>query len=805
MSQILHAVSRRLLLIAVFTLALAAHAGVSRAAEEHAIPAGIQKITSVEGITEYELDNGLKLLLFPDPSKSTVTVNITYLVGSRHEGYGESGMAHLLEHLVFKGTPRFPNIPQELTARGARPNGTTWYDRTNYFATFTANDENLRWALDLESDRMVNSFISAEDLQSEFSVVRNEFESGENDPGGVLLERVMSTAYLWHNYGKSTIGSRADIERVPIENLRAFYQKYYQPDNAVLTIAGRFDPAKTLNWVNEFFSKLPRPERALPQTYTIEPVQDGERHVTLRRVGDVQITAAGFHIPPGGHPDFAAAQILAEVLTNEPSGRLYKALVEAGLASSVGSFAFSLKDPGYMYIAAEVLKDKSLDAATSSLLAVTDGFKSAPVTAEEVDRARNRFLKFFEQTYNNSDRVGRGLSEYIAKGDWRLWFHYRDQLEKVTADDVNRVALQYLKPANRTTGVFLPDANPDRSEVPQAPDPKELLAGYQGKAVIAAGEEFDPSPSNILARTRSEALPGGAQLSLLSKTTRGNEVTATLTLRLGSLDSLRGKASVASFTAAMLRRGTTSRSLQQLNDELDRLKSSVSIGGSGQTVSVSLLSTRDNLLPTLELVTDMLRNPAFPEGEFTKLRDEWMASIEQSRSDPQSLAIRELSQRLSPYPEGDFRRTLSFDDEKAELMAVELTDLKQFHADYYGATRATAAVVGDFEETTTRAALGALLANWQAPMKFERASERFFDVPGAETQILTPDKANAFMVAQLNLPLRDDHPDYPALVIANYMLGGGFLNSRLAVRIRQQEGISYGVGSFLNASPLDED
>ncbi len=805
MSQILHAVSRRLLLIAVFTLALAAHAGISRAAEEHAIPPGIQKITSVEGITEYELDNGLKLLLFPDPSKSTVTVNITYLVGSRHEGYGESGMAHLLEHLVFKGTPRFPNIPQELTARGARPNGTTWYDRTNYFATFTATDDNLRWALDLESDRMVNSFISAEDLQSEFSVVRNEFESGENDPGGVLLERVMSTAYLWHNYGKSTIGSRADIERVPIENLRAFYQKYYQPDNAVLTIAGRFDPAKTLNWVNEFFGKLPRPERTLQQTYTIEPVQDGERHVTLRRVGDVQITAAGFHIPPGGHPDFAAVQVLADVLTNEPSGRLYKALVEAGLASSVGSFAFSLKDPGYLYIAAEVLKDKSLDAATNSLLAVTDGFKSAPVTTEEVDRARNRFLKFFEQTYNNSDRVGRGLSEYIAKGDWRLWFYYRDQLEKVTAEDVNRVALQYLKPANRTTGVFLPDANPDRSEVPQAPDPKELLVGYQGKAVIAAGEEFDPSPSNILARTRSETLPGGAQLSLLSKTTRGNEVTATLTLRLGSLESLQGKASIASFTAAMLRRGTTSRSLQQLNDELDRLKSSVSIGGSGQTVSVSLLSTRDNLLPTLELVTDMLRNPAFPEGEFTKLRDEWLASIEQSRSDPRSLAIRELSQRLSPYPEGDFRRTLSFDDEKAELMAVTLADLKQFHAQYYGATHATTAVVGDFEETTTRAALGALLANWQAPVKFARASERFFDVPGVETQILTPDKANAFMVAQLNLPLRDDHPDYPALVIANYMLGGGFLNSRLAVRIRQQEGISYGVGSFLNASPLDED
>ncbi|NCW21776.1 MAG: insulinase family protein, partial [Gammaproteobacteria bacterium] len=192
-------------------VSLAAEKAASAKTPESSRLAAPEKVTSVEGITEYRLANGLRVLLFPDPSKSTITVNITYLVGSRHEGYGESGMAHLLEHMVFKGTPRFPNIPQELTTRGARPNGTTWYDRTNYFETFAATDDNLRWALDLESDRMINSFIKEEDLRSEFSVVRNEFESGENDPSGVLLERVMSTAYLWHNYGKSTIGSREDI------------------------------------------------------------------------------------------------------------------------------------------------------------------------------------------------------------------------------------------------------------------------------------------------------------------------------------------------------------------------------------------------------------------------------------------------------------------------------------------------------------------------------------------------------------------------------------------------------------------
>ena len=202
------------------------------------LPRGVQRVTSVEGITEYRLANGLQVLLFPDPSKQTITVNVTYKVGSRHENYGETGMAHLLEHLVFKGTPKHPNIPQELTERGARPNGSTWTDRTNYFETFAATEDNLRWALDLEADRMVNSFIAKKDLDSEMTVVRNELESGENSPTGVLLDRVMSTAYLWHNYGKSTIGSRSDLENVPIDRLQAFYRTHYQPDNAVLLVAG---------------------------------------------------------------------------------------------------------------------------------------------------------------------------------------------------------------------------------------------------------------------------------------------------------------------------------------------------------------------------------------------------------------------------------------------------------------------------------------------------------------------------------------------------------------------------------------
>ncbi|MHC4995819.1 MAG: M16 family metallopeptidase, partial [Planctomycetota bacterium] len=269
--------------------------------------AGVQakptKITTVEDITEYRLDNGLKVLLFPDDSKPTVTINLTIFVGSRHEGYGETGMAHLLEHLVFKGTPTNPDIPKALNDHGAQFNGTTWLDRTNYFETVPASDENLEFAIALEADRMVNSFIRKSDLDSEMTVVRNEFERGENSPTRVLSQRMMAVAYEWHNYGKSTIGNRSDIERVPIDNLKAFYQKHYQPDNAMLVVAGQFEEARALALIEKHFGAIPRPERSLDKTWTTEPAQDGQRTVTLRRVGEVAAVAAQYHVPAGSHED----------------------------------------------------------------------------------------------------------------------------------------------------------------------------------------------------------------------------------------------------------------------------------------------------------------------------------------------------------------------------------------------------------------------------------------------------------------------------------------------------------------------
>ena len=762
---------------------------------------------TVEGITEYTLPNGLRVLLFPDPSKPTTTVNITYLVGSRNEGYGETGMAHLLEHLVFKGTPCHENIPQELTEHGARPNGTTWLDRTNYFETFSATDANLAWALDLEADRMLHSYIARSDLETEFTVVRNEFESGENDPFGVLLERTISTAFLWHNYGNSTIGARSDIENVPIERLHAFYRRYYQPDNAVLVVAGKFDPATTLRLIEDKFGRLPRPDRRgvmlLYPTYTTEPTQDGGRSVTLRRVGDVQVTMAVYHIPAGSHADYAAVQVLGQILGDEPSGRLYKALVETKLAASVGAFDFQLKEPGALITFAQVRKESSLDSARTALLGALIEVVKRPPTAEEVERAKTQIVKNTELMLNRSDRVGLDLSEWAAIGDWRMLFLHRDRVKQVTPEDVTRVAAAYLKDDNQTLGTFIPTAQPDRSEMPAAVDVAALVRDYKGDTALAQGEAFDPAPDVIDQRTTRSALPSGLKLALLPKTTRGETVNLQLVLRFGSLGTVMNKSVTADLAADMLMRGSRTRTRQQIQDEFDRLKTRVQMSGTSTTLQASMETTRPNLTPALRLLAEVLRSPTFDSKEFDELKQQNLAALEEQRSEPTAQGSRAFGRYLNPYPKGDPRYTAAIDEDVADYTAATVEDARRFYAEFYGASNGELSVVGDFDPAELSQTATAVLGDWKSPQPFVRVPREIKDVAPTSITLETPDKANAFFLAGLTMPVQDSDADYPALLLGNYLLGGGFLNSRLAVRIRQKEGISYGVGSQVNASALD--
>ena len=769
-------------------------------------PPAPTKVGTVEGITEYTLPNGLRLLLLPDPSKPVVTVNMTVFVGSRHEGYGETGMAHLLEHMLFKGTPTFPNVPKALRDHGARNfNGTTWVDRTNYYETMPDTDENLEFGIHLEADRLINSFVKREDLLSEMTVVRNEFESGENNPESILSQRMMAVAFEWHNYGKSTIGNRSDIERVPIENLQAFYRKFYRVDNTLLVVGGKFDEAKALALVSKYFGGLKKPATPVTNTYTEEPAQDGERNVTLRRVGTVGAVGALYHVPAGPHPDYPALELLEDALTSAPSGRLYKALVESKKASRVSGSIYAWHDPGVLEFLAKV-DPKGLDPARDAMLETLEDLYKNPITEEEVTRGKNSYKSYVEQVLSNTDKFAVRLSEWAAAGDWRLFFLHRDRIEKVTAEDVNRVARTYLTRSNRTLGLYVPTEKPDRAEIPETPKVAELLKDYKGRATVSVGESLGTDLTTLEKRVVRGQFDG-IKTALLPKKSRNEQVQLHLNLRYGNEKSLAGKTTAVEFVGPMLTRGTKSKTRQQISDELDKLGAQLQVStGSGPGLLAVTIQARKSALPeVLALLETVLREPTFPEKEFEVLKRATLERLKTSKTEPNALAGRELQRRMNPYPKDNIRYVPTLDEKTAEVEATTVEQVKALYGSQFSAQVGEMAVVGEFDPEATVAAVKGILRDWKSDVAYERIGRPSNpDAKGDKVMIEVPDKANAIFLAGLSYPMTDADPDYPAVVLANYLLGEAPLASRLSNRVRGEEGLSYGIGSQFAAGGKDK-
>jgi zinc protease len=771
-----------------------------------ALPAGMKWVRNVEGIDEYLLPNGLRVLLVPDASKPTTTVNITYRVGSRMENYGETGMAHLLEHLMFKGSKSHPRVWEEMSQHGVNFNGTTSLDRTNYFETFAAKPETLSWAIAMEADRMVNSRISGEDLKTEFSVVRNEMEMNENNSTTMLIERITSAAYQWHNYGKSTIGARTDVENVNIPHLQAFWRKYYQPDNATLIVAGAFDAKQVLALVGKEFGKIPRPKRTIETTYTMDPAQDGERDVTVRRIGDSQVVGALYHTMPAAHPDYAATEALALILADAPNGRLYKALVESKKAAEVFSWAANMEEPGYLMLGANLRTEQDAALAKQIMLDVIESFAKQPVTEAELARAKAKLESNYATTYNDPEKFAVALTENIGNGDWRLFFLFRDRVRALTVADVQRVAETWLKSSNRTSGSFLPvisPAQPDRAPAPAKVDLAEQIKSFKPGKAVAQAENFIATPENIDKRTETGKLANGLQYALLPKTTRGNTVMLNMQIHVGSADSLQGKAIAAKLAMGMLERGTAKMSRQQFAEELDKLKTKLQVNGNTSGVAIAVETEKASLPRVLELLHDALREPAFSGEEFNQFVTQQLAQLEESRKDPQAISADMVQELSYAWPKDDPRHHLGTDEKIAALKAAKVEDAKQFWQDFYGADHAEISLVGDFDAAEVKSLLQAKLGDWKAKQAFQRLPHPYQEAKPQALSRITPDKANAVYFASMNLPLSDHHRDYPALAMANYLLGSS-ANSRIIDRIRQKDGVSYGGGSYLNARPDDD-
>jgi len=769
------------------------------------LPAGVTQVTSIEGITEYRLDNGLRVLLAPDDSKPTTTVNMTYLVGSRRESAGQTGMAHLLEHMMFKGTATTRNALGEFSRRGLQANGTTSNDRTNYFASFAANPDTLKWYLNWQADAMINSLIARADLDSEMTVVRNEMESGENNPFRALMQRMQAAAFQWHNYGKSTIGARSDVENADIAQLRAFYRVYYQPDNAVLIVAGKFDPATTLANIVTAFGKIARPDRVLPREYTVEPAQDGERSVTVRRAGGTPVIAAMYHIPEAASADYIPMELATMIMADTPSGRLYRALVPSHQAAGVFGFSMDLHDPGLAMFGAQLQPEMDPEQSLGTMIQTLHSLQQQPFTLDELDRVRKQWLASWDRIYANPEHLGVALSDAIASGDWRLFFLQRDRVRKASLTDVQRVAQAYLVPSNLTQGRFVPTDKPLRAPAPARVDASALLEDYQGDPGFRQAEAFEPTPINIDQRTQRKtvALPEGSlSLALLPKSTRGARAQAQLRLYFGDLESLRGQRATSAAVASLLERGTVTRTRQQIRDEIDAMGASVSISGSGASLSIDLSAPGERLPALLSLIGDLLRHPVFPQAELEQYRRSRLTDLHNAMSEPQALALRALARHDNPWKPDDIRYTPTFDEALADIEHLKRENLAAFHARFYGAGQIMLSAVGDFDPAKVEQALTDTFSGWQRGAAYTRIPEPYRDVPSARYSIKTPDKANAFYLSRLPLAIQDTDPDYPALYLANFLLGASE-TSRLWTRVREREGLSYNVRSNLSVSSYE--
>jgi zinc protease len=769
------------------------------------LPNGVQKVTSIEGITEYSFPNGLHVLLFPDRSQPKITVNVTYRVGSRSEGYGETGMAHLLEHMTFKSSKSGRELFKELTDRaGGFFNGTTSYDQTMYFESFPASDENLRWALGLEEDRMANMTMLKKDLDTEMTVVRNEMESGENDPTNVLDERVLAAAYNFHNYGKTVIGARSDVERVPVENLAVFYKKYYQPDNADLIISGKYDETKALAMIAETIGSLPKPDRVLPQSYTTEPTQEGEREVILRRVGSMQAVLDVYHIPSAFHPDIPALEVMAQVLGAPQTGRLYKDLVDGKKAVSTFMYASNMHDPGYVLAYAQLKPEQPIDDAAQAMLKDIEGLAANPPTQEEVDRAKARILKNIDLAMANSQSVALMLGGYVGDGDWRLMFLDRDEIGKVTPADVTRVAKAYLKASNRTLGEFIPTTAPDRAEITAAPDAATRFKDFKPGAAIQEGEAFDPTPKNIEGRLIRATLPNGMKLVMFPKKTRGAIVVVNMNFRYGNEKSLFGTSTAASMAGDMLMRGTKNKNRQQIQDETDRLKAQMNVFARAGYGGAWTRTVEANLPDCLHFTRELLRESTFPETEFEQVRQQRIAGIESQKTEPMSLVSNQMYRHIdAQYPKGDVRYVATMDEQIEDLKNVKLEDARKFYNNFFAPAEGEIVVTGQFNPQQVRKLVTELFGDWKSTKPFERLHAPFKVRDAVNQKVETPDKQNAVFMAGMTVKIDDDDPDYPALAMGGMVLGGS-ANSRLFERIRVKDGLSYGANAQFYVPTKDE-
>lgn len=774
-----------------------------------ALPEGVEHVQTLGNIEEYRLEsNGLGILLMPNEGLPVATVMVTYQVGSRNEVTGTTGATHILEHMMFKGTDRFnsedgtdgTDYSSQMERIGARSNATTWFDRTNYYATMPS--EYVPMTIELEADRMRNLRIREQDLASEMTVVRNEYERGENSPVRTLIKELFATAYMAHPYSHPTIGWRSDIENTSVEKLRDFYNIYYWPENAVLTVIGGFDKAKTLDAIATYYGAVPKAPAVIPAVETSEPEQLGPRRVTIRRAGQVGVVMIGFKVSAGSNQDWAALSLLQQILGADKTGRLYRALEDKGKASATFTFAPQLRDPGLFIFGAYLTPDATHAEVEAIILEEIQSLIASGVGADELARAKSVIQASTVYGRDGPYAIADQINEAIAMGDWSGYITLPEAIQTVSSKTLQAVTAKYFTEDNSTSGWFVPEVVNSLSAQNSA------IAGpnyYRDPAVY--GPLGNKAAESTKEPTKEPTATGKSVVDFSSNMQRaqiGNIELIAIDLPIDEVVSFVGSLAagdslnpddapmLASLTASMLDKGTVNQDRFQIAEKLDTLGADIGFSSGAQSLDFAGKFLRADAGAVLEILADQLRNPAFDPEVLETLKSRQKSGLLQAIDNPDYRASAQLSRRL--YPEAHINYTAPIDTLIADLEATTVGDLASFHTAHYGSESMRLVFAGDIDFEQLKAAVGNAFEDWSGGSAYPELDTTQLENREFSDRIYIEDKTSVAVRFGYNTELQRTADEYLPFMVGNYILGGSF-HSRLMTEVRKNRGLTYDIRS----------
>lgn len=765
------------------------------------IPANVERVDSLGGITEYRLrSNGMNVLLAPNRSVPVITFLVVYHVGSRNEWPGATGSAHLLEHLLFNkstknfgkanGKKTFQEALYEAGADFGSSNMTTWNDRMTGYSTLPS--DKLELAMKIEADRLGRALLLDSERQSEMSVVRNEYEIGENSPYGALDKAVIGASIVAHPYHWDTIGYRSDIEGVSTATLREHYRRFFHPNNATAVLVGDFDTAAALRLFDREFGAFPRSKDPIPSVVTVEPPQEGERRVVVKRPGTFGVVQIAYLRPGSLDPDFIPFDLLQTILASGVNARLYQGLVERQLATEIDAWNYTLRDPYPFSVQATVAPTSSHEAVEAALKAALASIVRDGVTPEELERAKKQVEVATVRRRDGTYQLASALGEAVASANWKWFVGYDDAVRRVTVEDVQRVAAATFKPDRATVGWYVPTSTEASVPERESPKPKAAAKPKQKKAGAGGATEAGAAPSTFGTRTVRRELSNGLVVQVLP-----NRTVPTVALhgivRAGRVHAPAGHPAVPALTAKMLTRGAGGKDKRVMAARLDDAGARLVIGPDLQETFIVGSGMARDLRLLLETLADDLIRPDFAPAEFAKAKDELRAEVLKADDDTNQRAVDRLSRLL--FPPGHPYAAPTREVMTGSLTSATLADLRAYHRDRYVGSGTILSIVGDVDPEATIAIVESLFSRMPRGTKPAPTAKRTSVESALAQNVLEamPGKANAnyYIGHASGLSRRD--PDYEACMIANAALGQSGLSSRVGKRVRDTEGLSYSI------------